>query len=211
MRRYLSPCSTRTSQRGFSLMELMVVLAVAGVILGLAIPNMREFILNNRLTGDANDLLAAFNLARTEAVKRQLPVVICATADTEATPPVCSGGWAQGASSAWIVFVDADGDWIPDNNVNEPVLARNRALDGSIRMVSDQTGRVKYLMTGFASPPSGGFSNTTAIGMCDHRGLQANGTQSMARGILIHTTGRVRVTRLKDEVNAIPSISTVCP
>ena len=52
-------------------MELMVTLALVGILVGLAVPSMREFIRNNRLTGGANDVLRALRLARSEAIKRQ--------------------------------------------------------------------------------------------------------------------------------------------
>src|SRR5262249_13104330 len=103
---YSYDCSER--QRGFTLIELMVTLAIAALLLGLAVPNFRQFLYNNRLTGDTNDLLAAMNFARTEAIKRQVPVVICASSNPTAALPTCSGSWANGASSAWIVWADAN-------------------------------------------------------------------------------------------------------
>jgi type IV fimbrial biogenesis protein FimT len=198
---------------GFTLMELMVVLAIAAVIMGLAVPNFRAFIRNSRLTSGANDLLSSISLARTEAIKRQLPVAVCATADPNANVPVCSGAWSQGASSAWVVWVDADNDWVPDNNPNEPVLQRHAALDSTITVRSDNNGRIKYQLTGFASPPSGGITPTANIAMCDVRGTAATvGGVSAGRAVRISATGRPRVSKTTAEVDAtLAAIGSACP
>lgn len=200
-------------QQGFSLMELMVALAVAGVILGIAVPNFRDFMRNSRLTSASNDLIASINLARTEAVKRQLPVAICASANPNGAPPTCSGAWASGASSAWVVWVDADNDWLVDNVAAEPVLRRHEAIDATVTVRSDNNGRVKYLPVGFGALPSGGFTPTANIVVCDQRGtaIGVGGTPS-ARAVLIQPTGRARVTRDQTEINnAIAVIGGTCP
>jgi type IV fimbrial biogenesis protein FimT len=197
-------------------MELMLVLAIAGVILGLAVPNMRDFLRNNRLAGGANELLAAVHMARTEAIKRQLPlpggVAVCATADPDSdTTPACSGAWAQGASSAWIVWVDADGDWTPDHNAAEPVLARYSALDDSITLRSDNDGVLRYTLTGFTAPADA-TTPTRNVVMCDVRGTTVVGNDSLARLVQIGPTGRVRVSRTLADINtALTTIGATCP
>lgn len=197
---------------GFTLMELMVVVSLVGILMGLAIPSFRDFIRNSRLTAAANDVLTGLANARSEAVKRQLPVAICATSNPDATPPVCSGAWTSGVSSAWVVWVDADDDWAPDNNTNEPVLLRRASLDASIRLLSNNSGRMKYLATGFASPPAAGFTNSSNVALCDARGTKiTSGGISAARAVLIAATGRARVSRIKTEVDAVPGIGSVCP
>lgn len=55
---------------GFSLVELMVVLAVAGILLGVALPSYQSFVASTAVTTAANDLVAAVNIARSEALKR---------------------------------------------------------------------------------------------------------------------------------------------
>lgn len=193
------PGASRT-QSGFTLMELMVVLAVVGVIMGLAIPNFGLYIRNSRLTGAANDVLASITRARTEAIKRQVPVAVCATANPNAAVPVCSTAataWRLG----WVVWVDADNDWVPDNNLNEPVLDRHPALDVSLTVRSNNGDRVKYGATGFTAPP-GAFVSTTNIAMCDDRGTElTTAGVSAARAIRITATGRPRVTKDQTEVD----------
>lgn len=90
---------------GFTIVELMIVLAIAAILFGVAVPNMRTFILNSRLTTHTNDLIADLNLARSEATKRSQRVVMCKSADPRAATPACTtaGTWATGR----IIFVDA--------------------------------------------------------------------------------------------------------
>src|SRR5207244_13354167 len=88
------------AQRGFTLTELMVTVAVAGVLAMMAVPNMRSFVQNNRLSSASNDLLRSFNLARTEAIKHQTNVVVCAVAGRRLATSQCSYGPFKG----WIVL-----------------------------------------------------------------------------------------------------------
>ena len=89
---------------GVTLVELMVTIAVAAILLAVAVPGFRNLIVSNRLTATTNAFVAALNLARIEAVKRNARVTLCKTADPNATAPNCaaSATWSQGA----IVFVD---------------------------------------------------------------------------------------------------------
>src|SRR5438309_5437140 len=151
--------SVRT-QRGFTLTELMVTVAVAGVLAMMAVPTMRTFLQNNRLSSASNDLLRSFNLARTEAIKHQANVVVCASAAPMAAVPTCSYGTVNG----WIVFQDSGpppwpgaNPWQLDNG--EPIFERHVLLDSSITVKTDNNGIEMYLATGFASPA--GLKNPT--------------------------------------------------
>lgn len=66
------------ANRGFSLIELMVTIAVMGIIAGIAFPSLRDLIINSRVSTQTNEFIAALNYARSEAIKRGLDVMVCA-------------------------------------------------------------------------------------------------------------------------------------
>jgi type IV fimbrial biogenesis protein FimT len=87
---------------GFTLIELMVAIVVLAVLLALAVPNFNDASLSARLNGFANSLVAAAQIARSEAIKRNETITLCTSSDGDAC--AASGGWEQG----WIVITDDD-------------------------------------------------------------------------------------------------------
>lgn len=116
---------------GFTLIELIVTLTIAGILIALAAPAMRTFIFNQRLTTQANELIADFNLARSEAIKRVNNTGVCASN----TGTSCSGTWQNG----WIVFVDADNSrtWTSGDSVLRvhESISSDVAMTGSASVV----------------------------------------------------------------------------
>jgi type IV fimbrial biogenesis protein FimT len=179
--------------RGFTLMELMMTLAVVGVILAITAPNFRQFLLNSRMTGAANDLLGAVQLARSEAIKRQLPVALCASADPNAEPPECAaqfGGWA--------VWVDADNDAVIDGG--EDVIAKHDIPPASLSLTSNGSGFMSFAPSGFSQPSVGGNPATTLVLVCDERGDQLIGDTFRKRVILLSATGRPAILKRQPEL-----------
>lgn len=86
--------------RGFTLIELMITLAVAAVVLGIALPSFTQMMRNNNSIAIGSELSAALNYARSEAVKRSKRVSICASSDGLSC--LAANNWGQG----WLVFVD---------------------------------------------------------------------------------------------------------
>ena len=106
--------------QGFSLIELMIVLAVLAITLGLAAPSFQSAISTNRIASAANEVTAAIQLARAEAIRSNRRVVLCRSDDLSA----CTAG--SGAWKGWIVFIDADGSGQRDNGEE---IVRNGAID----------------------------------------------------------------------------------
>ena len=88
----------RAHARGLTLTELMITLAVAGILMVIGVPSFRNASLGSRLSAAANDLLASVQLARSEAIKRNVAVTLCASANGATCAG--SGGWEQG----WIIL-----------------------------------------------------------------------------------------------------------
>jgi type IV fimbrial biogenesis protein FimT len=108
------------SSRAFTLVELMVTIAVLAVILSIAVPSFSNLILANRAQTQTNLLINAFNLARSEAIKRGTAVRVSA---------LNNGNWHLG----WRVWVDSNGNSTFDNG---ELLRLFPAWEGSNTLIS---------------------------------------------------------------------------
>ncbi len=91
-------------QHGFNLLELMAALAVLGILFSLGVPSFTQMVRDNRVVAETNELVVALSVARSEAVKRGLPVAVCAR--TGPTTNVCQTGTSNNWANGWLVFTD---------------------------------------------------------------------------------------------------------
>lgn len=111
-------------QRGFNLLELMVVLAIAAVLATIAAPSMTEFVRSNRITTMKASVISDLNLARSESIKRNRRVLMCAS-NTSATDCSTATTWA---ASGWLVCFDTDSNDSCDASTTanpNPIQIRN--------------------------------------------------------------------------------------
>lgn len=200
----------KKAQSGFTLYELMVTLMIMGVILAYGVPNLRQFQLNNRMVAANNDLLGAFSMARTEAIKRKTNVTLCATAEWDLNDPTCGVlndaaiTWHEG----WVVFVDTNGDLDVDLGAGGDVILRvsgppsgndttDPAASGNIKVVTNNNSQYfSFRGTGYSRGNVAGQEALSAAYIYDYRGnMGADGGVSTARILLVSTAGRAQMYR----------------
>ncbi len=155
---------------GYSLTELLVVLALAALLLGLAVPAFTNLVLDARLVAAVNRLVHGIHVARHEALKTGADVVLCRSR----TGRQCTetGDFTQGL----IVFVNRDRDDPPRVDAGETVLQAEPAF--GLAMLS--ANRRTFVFRPFSRSVNGTFT------ACDRRGDRA------ARAVVVSYTGRPR-------------------
>ena len=148
----MSPATRQTAvspsrlARGFTLVELMVTLAVIAILAVIAMPSMTALINNSRLNGQAEELVASIQLARAEAVRRNARVTVCPS--TNGTTCTANTAW-----SSWIIHG-------MDNTASPPV-------DDIIRGASANAGiQVSGPAAGIVFRPSGLIDSQASITAC---------------------------------------------
>lgn len=99
--------------QGFTLIELVVTMAVAAILIAVAVPNLRTMIQNGRLNTQANDLVGDLSLARSEAIKRRTFVGVCIS--TNGTTCTGAGNWRDGR--AVFVGTGLNGAWQANDTI----------------------------------------------------------------------------------------------
>ncbi len=175
---------------GFTLIELMITIAVAGVLLALGTPAYQDFVANSKRTAAVNDLLADFQISRSSSVTRNSRIVLCSSGNL--TTCANSNNWAGG----WIIFDDADADGVKDGgelilSTHEPVP--QNVMTASFRAIAYRpNGRV------ITYSPVGTVSGTLGtVTICDSRGA------SMARAIVINNSGRPKTSTTQADGSAL--------
>lgn len=170
------------NQRGVTLLELIVVLAVSAILLTIAVPGFSALFHSNRLTGATNALVASLHLARSEAIKRGGRVVLCPSSTGSAC---AAGGWQQG----WLVFHDANNN--AQRDAGEAVVLAHPPLSAGMWATSkgSTAGYISYTPTGETRQVSGAIQAGT-LTLCN-----ASGPLDSARAVVISRTGRPRTAK----------------
>lgn len=168
----------RNHTSGFSLIELMITIAIVAILLALAFPSFEGSLRSNRVATGTNELMASLSLARSEAIRNPTGAALCTSTDGAA----CGGDWNDG----WMVWVDLDGDGIPDpgERVVRYVQANDRLVLAATSSSADET-KIRFDSRGRAN-------DTYAI---DLRPDNCPPGQLLIRELNVSTTGQVRIDR----------------
>lgn len=135
---------TLKRQSGFTMIEMMMALAVGAILLTIGIPSFRYVTNSNRIAAEINGLLGDMQFARSEAVKEGLPVTVCVSAGGA----VCDGTttWQNG----WIVFSDLNGNATVD--AGDVILRIQKPFSGTDTFVANHAvGAVTFNREGYAN------------------------------------------------------------
>lgn len=192
-----SVCIRRNSA-GFTLIELIVVLTIAGVLLGVALPSFRSFVANNRLSAQSNELLGDLHFARSEAIRRGTRITICKSSNPTAASPTCDASTSNPWTTGRVIFIDGGTVGTIDTAAPADEILRVRgSLEGSNRLLGDSNNgspiRIIYRETGITESLASlaGLASSVSdaqLRLCDLRGA------TFGRAIVISLTGRARVT-----------------
>jgi type IV fimbrial biogenesis protein FimT len=178
------------TQRGATLLELIVVLAVAAILLMISAPAFSHLLHASRLTSATNALVASIHVARSEAIKRSQRVVICPSPAGDACAG--AGGWQQG----WMIFHDANNN--AKRDAGESLVLAHPPLPAGMWVTSKgSTARyLSYTPAGATKQVGGGFQAGT-LTLC-----HASAAPDSARQVVVYRTGRPRTA--KTSVAACP-------
>jgi type IV fimbrial biogenesis protein FimT len=183
---------------GFTLIEVLITVAIVGILLLVAAPGFSNLISNNRMISEVYALRATLSHARSEALARRAPVVVCPTSDGLACAD--SQNWSLG----YMTFVDTD-----DDNVASSVDPNEEIIQWEVRQnpvdvrFDNSNKRVRFGGQGAALNFEGTFT------FCDNRG------EEDARGLILNPVGSLRAAldtndTPDDIVNILDNSNVVC-
>lgn len=180
--------------QAFTLIEVMIVIAIMGIVAVFSAPLLTSLNVNTGLTTTNNDLVAAFQYARSSSIRHQNRVVVCSSKDAGSENPSCddSGAWSEG----WIVFIDADNSTEYISGGVDRLLAvhEKTAINGVSIEVVKATNLTNYVS--FAPPAGQPFDDAGGNQSGIFKICIENQTDHI-RAVQLNISGRIASTRDK--------------
>lgn len=175
----------RGLSRGFSLVELMVAVSIVAILLAMGVPAMQGFMTGRAVISQAEELVATLRLARSDALRLNSAVTVCA-ADTTAASPTCAASVASATwNTGWLTFIDMNNDGELDSG--EGVLRVQSPLKSVKAITSDTKGRVRFFPNGLPATGAAAFEVQPKLPGSDNR------YDAMLRRVQVNTTGRALI------------------
>ena len=159
--------------KGFTLIELMITIAIAAILIAIAAPSFSRMVISNSVSADQDTIFRLVLTARSEAINRGATISLCKSTNLTACDTAVS--WTNGL----IVFSDADADGVIDTG--DEIIKINEALDHNISLAFSGGNYLTFNSLGQTAKNTGTFTFTHSSGDADY-----------TRTITISTTGRAR-------------------
>jgi type IV fimbrial biogenesis protein FimT len=186
---------TMDKEPGFTLVELLITIVILTILLAAGVPAFQQFIKNNRVTAQTNDLISAIQLARSEALKNGANIVVCASSDQAS----CTGKdtWTEG----WIVFSDLNFNNVPDVGGSPPlcektedcIIATHPGLSAGSTLTTD-AGKLCFLPTGLSGTHLSGTCSNENVDEVEFTLKVKNCEKNQARKLKVTLQGHTQVT-----------------
>ncbi len=176
--------SNNRKSTGFTLIEMIVTIAIVGIFASIALPNFSQLIRNNRIPTTTNEFISTLVLARSEALKRSRDVSVCSSNDQT----TCNGG--TDFSDGWIVYADCDGNnALTAGNVD---CNDDGAADvGEIEIIKVHDGFDQMFINNAADNITFQLSGRTAGPTTFNVGHDSD-TSDIKKKVIINRVGRIR-------------------
>jgi len=184
--------------RGFTLIEMLVVMTIGAILIAAAIPSFVWLNARTRAANASNSLLASFEWARSEAIRRNTRVSICRVEDPSLTLPVCSSAVVNGIAAndwgtGWVVFAKTGGAIAGTFEANDTVLrAEQFVLPSNPRAVIESSAAPQFFSfrgDGMSLGGGGPIGMTFAV---DYRNPSVAAVSNAGRCMAFNMTGRSR-------------------
>ncbi len=180
--------------RGFTLVELIVTIAILAVVMAVAVPSFTNFKRNSELTAAANSFVGMLAAARGEAMKSSTTAVVL---------PLDGANWANG----WIAFLDKNFDGVYNADTDTLIMKKDESLPSYFSMTKLGTAEsFKYNGSGYSVTGAGFGASTLTIARTDITGSEL---LSQTRRVKVSSTGRVRVCTPKTSTDTLCSGTAV--
>lgn len=182
--RKVSKCvvPARDRQAGVTLIELLVVVSIAAILAAIAAPSFRSFINSTRQSSAAMQLVSDLNLARSEAIKRNAHMLVCAR-NAAGTDCAGSTNWQAG----WLVCMEGAADQCAAGTASSPnPIVVRPALDSALTLVYANPTTASATSVRFnanSSQGGDGAANTLTLG--------GTWSDAVSRVITVATTGHI--------------------